>query len=116
MMGKTAPVRSSNRVTMADFAGSLGGSLNLSLGNPLGTPNPRVVDKTGLAGLYQFRLEFEGNVPAPPGNADAIEPGSGGQNLFNALEKQLGLRLLRSKGVPVDVVVIDKIDRTPVAN
>jgi uncharacterized protein (TIGR03435 family) len=60
-----------------------------------------VEDKTGLAGNYSFTLEFA------PSGADASDPRP---SLFTALEEQLGLRLVPSKG-PVDVIVIDHIER-----
>jgi uncharacterized protein (TIGR03435 family) len=64
-----------------------------------------VLDKTGLAGKYDFELEwaaddtqFDGKLPRPP--EDTARPG-----LFAALQEQLGLRLDAAKG-PVDVLVI----------
>ncbi len=74
-------------------------------------------DKTGLTGLYEFRLEFEGTtaIPgaAPPPAVDALDPGAGGPNLFTALEKQLGLKLVKMKAVPVDLLIVDRLDKTP---
>jgi uncharacterized protein (TIGR03435 family) len=64
-----------------------------------------VVDKTGLEGGYDFTLEF-----APEG-ADASDTRP---SIFTAVEEQLGLKLISSKG-PVDVIVIDHIER-PTAN
>jgi uncharacterized protein (TIGR03435 family) len=60
-----------------------------------------VIDKTGLAGSYNLTLEY-----APEG-ADASDPRP---SLFTALEEQLGLKLVPSKG-PVDVIVVDHIER-----
>lgn len=69
-----------------------------------------VVDKTGLAGRYDFDLEFTpdesqfgGMLGRPPG--DAPLPG-----LFAALQQQLGLRLEATRG-PVDVLVVDRAER-----
>ena len=64
--------------------------------------NPRIVDKTGLTGKYDFRLEFS-NQMAP----QAALP--------IALEQQLGLRLEKSKAA-LDVLVIDHIDKLPTEN
>jgi len=66
-----------------------------------------VVDKTGLAGKYDFTLEF---VPA----AKAATDETGGPSIFTALEEQLGLKLEPAKA-PMDVVVIDSIEQ-PAAN
>ncbi len=118
-MGKTAIVRSTNRQSMADFARGLGGLLNTSLGIPGGSPAPRVADKTGLTGIYEFTLEFEGTAVMPgmaPPPDEAVDPGSAGPTLFNALEKQLGLRLVKGKNVPVDVLIVDRVDKAPVEN
>jgi uncharacterized protein (TIGR03435 family) len=63
-----------------------------------------VVDGTGLDGYYEFTLEW-----TPPGReADAAS----GPSLFAALEEQLGLKLEPGKG-PVEVLVIDHIERVP---
>jgi len=64
-----------------------------------------IVDKTGLEGGYDFTLEF-----APEG-ADVSDTRP---SIFTALEEQLGLKLVPSKG-RVDVIVIDHIER-PTAN
>lgn len=66
----------------------------------------RVVDQTGLAGAWEFTIEW---TPA----AD-IE-NNGGLTLFAALQSQLGLQL-ENKKLPVPVVVIDSIERTPADN
>jgi uncharacterized protein (TIGR03435 family) len=60
-----------------------------------------IVDATGLTGNWDLELRFA----APGQNADADSP-----SLFTALEEQLGLKL-ESGRAPVDVVVIDHIER-----
>jgi uncharacterized protein (TIGR03435 family) len=73
----------------------------------------RVVrDSTGLAGRYSMEMTWvpesmptsNGPFPAP----SAIDPN--GTSIFTALQEQLGLRLESARG-PVDVVVIDNIER-----
>lgn len=61
-----------------------------------------VVDKTGLAGKYNFTLHF-----APD---DQQQSPDAGPTLLTALEEQLGLKLVPAKG-PVDVIVIDHVER-----
>jgi len=60
-----------------------------------------VVDRTDLAGKYDFKLEYE---PDQPGTE------SSGPSILNALQKQLGLKLEATKG-PVEVLVIDHVER-----
>jgi uncharacterized protein (TIGR03435 family) len=52
----------------------------------------------------------------PPQTLDALDPGTGGPNIFTALEKQLGLKLVKSRSVPVDTMVVDRLDKVPVEN
>jgi uncharacterized protein (TIGR03435 family) len=42
--------------------------------------------------------------------------GGGAAGIFEAVEKQLGLKLAKVKDVPVDVIVIDRVDKVPTAN
>jgi uncharacterized protein (TIGR03435 family) len=65
----------------------------------------RVVDQTGLQGAWDFSIEW-----TPSGQSD-----EGGLDLFGALQAQLGLRL-ESKEVPVPVLIVDSMDRTPTDN
>ena len=82
---------------------------------------PRVVDKTGLAGIYDIRFEYAG-VPFPIAGPDgalapaASDPVDAGPNIFNAVQKQLGLKLTKVPDLQVDVMIIDHIDRTPTEN
>jgi uncharacterized protein (TIGR03435 family) len=48
----------------------------------------------------------------PPGDADQPD---GAPDLFTALEKQLGLKLEKSK-TALDVIVIDHMDKQPTEN
>ena len=75
-----------------------------------------VVDKTGLAGEYDFTLDYTpDNMPTPPhgapedGAKSQTQGDQGGPSLFTAVEEQLGLKLEATKGM-VDVIVIDHID------
>jgi uncharacterized protein (TIGR03435 family) len=104
-----------------------------ALGNDMNTPQPRVTDKTGLKGKYDFSLEFDcqgceglsaamfANLPLLAGRggdqtpaAPAADPGL--PNIFTALEKQLGLKLVKVKDVPADVIVIDHVEKVPAGN
>jgi bla regulator protein BlaR1 len=65
-----------------------------------------VLDQTGLSGNYYVALEFAkedhpADVDVPP--------------LFAAIQESLGLRLEKHKG-PVEMLVVDHIERTPTEN
>jgi uncharacterized protein (TIGR03435 family) len=84
------------------------------LTNAAGRP---VVDSTGLTGLFDFTLRWafdpaQGTGPLggqPPGApVAAADPDA--PTLFTALQEQLGLKL-DSRRLPMEVVVIDRIER-----
>lgn len=72
-----------------------------------------VVDKTGLTGKYDFTLEYTMGLPAA--TPDGIAEPSLAPDLSNALQKQLGLQLVRKK-VPFDMLIIDAVDPLPSEN
>jgi uncharacterized protein (TIGR03435 family) len=81
-----------------------------------------IVNKTGLTGSYDFILQLNradasqtAKTPSGlPGPGTAPDPDAGDTELFAALREQLGLNLTLKK-LPVDVIVIDNIER-PSAN
>jgi uncharacterized protein (TIGR03435 family) len=84
----------------------------------LGRP---VLDRTGLTGRYDFKLEWTpdmlpgGKGPDGPGEkVDASAPEFSAPSLFSALQDQLGLKLEPQKG-PVEVFVIVSAEK-PAAN
>jgi uncharacterized protein (TIGR03435 family) len=73
-----------------------------------------VVDKTGLTARYDFDLrwapdetQFGGEVPVAPSDAPAAP-------LFTAIQEQLGLKLVATRG-SVDTLIVDRAER-PTAN
>jgi len=78
-----------------------------------------VVDLTDLKGDFDFTLAWTPrgrNAPVPPRNSDAptvSEPD--GVTVFDALQSQLGLKLEQRKH-PMDVLVIDRVERVPTEN
>jgi len=74
------------------FAGALAGAA----GRP-------VIDKTGLTGTYFMFVSY-----SPSG-------GEIGPDLFTAIQEQLGLKLEPQKG-PVEILKVDRVDKTPVEN
>jgi uncharacterized protein (TIGR03435 family) len=61
-----------------------------------------VVDMTEIKGIYDVDLEWAERADGPP-------------SLFTALEEKLALRLDNRK-TPVDVYVIDHVERVPSEN
>jgi len=70
--------------------------------SPLDQP---VVDETDLKGSYDIMLNF-----APMNSTDSDLP-----SIFTAIEEQLGLRL-EKRMVPVEMIVVDRVDREPTEN
>ena len=72
-----------------------------------------VIDRTGLAGKYDFTLQWTPQRSRPGGGLgidDGSAPDSSGTSLFTALREQLGVALESTKG-PVDTIVIDNAER-----
>jgi bla regulator protein blaR1 len=87
--------------------------LTAALSRQLGRP---VIDRTGLKGHYDFKLQWTpdpgqsmGGSP-PPGLEAPPQPDPNGPSIFTAIQEQLGLRLESQKG-PVDLTVIDRLER-----
>jgi uncharacterized protein (TIGR03435 family) len=75
-----------------------------------------ILDKTGLAGIYDIKLEW---MPAESQTLKGIDgdrmpdsppADSSGPSIFTALQEQLGLKLESQKG-PVEVLVIDHVEK-----
>jgi uncharacterized protein (TIGR03435 family) len=114
--------------TMLDLANRLGGMLNRPVG-----------DNTGLKARYDFIVTFspEGigppqGMPMGPGlMVQAGPPGGGGgsaggapqlppdaepaPDIFHAVKEELGLALEPKKG-PVELIVLDHVEKTPTEN
>jgi uncharacterized protein (TIGR03435 family) len=71
-----------------------------------------VVDQTGLRGAYDFTLDW---TPTSRIGADAPPAEPTGPTIFDAVEKQLGLRLENRK-LPLPVIVVDSVERGPLEN
>jgi uncharacterized protein (TIGR03435 family) len=106
--------------SMADLAERLANWMT-----PQGDSASYIIDETGLAGLYDFTLKFNNmgaRIAVGPAAqvasaaGEGIEPGSGLPNIFRALEQQLGLKLVKTKNVPRDTIVVDHAERIPSGN
>jgi uncharacterized protein (TIGR03435 family) len=76
----------------------------LSMLGPMAGLGRPVVNRTGLNGSYKFRLEFE---PERPLSATVAPPGP---SIFDALENELGLKLVDAKGTAARII-IDSMER-----
>jgi uncharacterized protein (TIGR03435 family) len=80
------------------------------LSTALGRP---VIDRTGLEGLYDLSLQWD-DAPMRQGGVPGLDvpaaPGNDHGSIFTAIQDQLGLRL-ESQRVPVEVIVVDRIER-----
>jgi uncharacterized protein (TIGR03435 family) len=72
------------------------------------TVGAHVIDKTGLTGRYDINLSF-----AP--NTSLAATDSSLPSIFTAFQEQLGLKLVPEK-VPVEMIVIDNLEKTPTEN
>jgi len=76
-----------------------------------------VADETGLAGYYEFTLNF-----FPPGYplGEESDPSGGDEDfatdIRSALQRQLGLKLNAAQKLSRDVLVVDHVDNVPTEN
>ena len=84
---------------LADLLRDIGGGTYL--------PDP-VVDQTRLSGTWDFELKWTAR-------NRLAQAGSDGISLFDAVDKQLGLKL-EAKKVPLPVLMIDSVNQTPTPN
>lgn len=81
---------------------------------PATTVDRPVIDETGLAGNFDFTLQFSSATAIQTRAGDVYEPDEEGSAFVGALKDQLGLKLVSTTG-PVEVLVIDHVEE-PTAN
>lgn len=69
-----------------------------------------VLDRTGIAGAYSFVLEWAAEPTAPEPGSNAAPAEAAGPSLFQAVQKQLGLRLEPTQG-EVEIFTVDHVER-----
>jgi uncharacterized protein (TIGR03435 family) len=100
-----------NNTTMEEFAVHLPQWAGLYIDHP-------IVDGTGLQGGWDFRLGWTPKtmMPAVPLPGTSMAPGEtaapAGITVFEAVEQQLGLKLVKQKRA-IPVIVIDHVDEQP---
>jgi bla regulator protein blaR1 len=75
-----------------------------------------IVDKTGLTGKYDVKMQWheEGPASLPGEPSPPVPQDSSGPSIYTALQEQLGLKL-ESRKAPIPVLVIDHVEK-PSAN
>jgi uncharacterized protein (TIGR03435 family) len=73
------------------------------------------IDKTGIAGKFNFHLEFAPDEAAPNLHSAGVDPAAApldtaGPSVFTALQQQLGLKLERATG-PIEFLIIDHVEK-----
>ena len=75
-----------------------------------------MMDLTGLTGAYDFTIKWTGRGQLMQKQAAAVENDPNpGISFFEAVDKQLGLKLVADKR-PVPVIIVDSVNRTPTEN
>jgi uncharacterized protein (TIGR03435 family) len=73
-----------------------------------------VVDKTGLAGVYDFELAWAPDEPLhDEGTQGPPKPDPSGVSIFTAVREQLGLKLVSEKG-PIEFLHITHVEKPSV--
>jgi uncharacterized protein (TIGR03435 family) len=93
-----------NRISTPDLADALSGFA----GRP-------VIDRTGFKGTLDIDLRWtpEGYAVKPSGDNEAQRPPSppeAGPSVFSAIQEQLGLKLISTRG-PIDALVIERAEK-----
>jgi uncharacterized protein (TIGR03435 family) len=70
-----------------------------------------VVDLTGLTGLYDYSLDLSGLSEYSGPKSD--EPGT---SIFTAIQQDLGLKLEARPKQPIEIFVIDTVNKVPIPN
>jgi uncharacterized protein (TIGR03435 family) len=70
-----------------------------------------VVDTTGLTGEYDFTFEYTRPLPGASANADP----PAAPDLFDAIQRQLGLQLVAKK-LLFSVIMVESVDKLPTEN
>jgi bla regulator protein blaR1 len=92
---------------MAMIANSLVVLGNLGSSGNIDRP---ILDKTGVAGKFDFVIEWTPELNGPRSPGATFQPDPTGPTFMEALKEQLGLKLDSQKG-PVEVVVVDHVEQ-----
>jgi uncharacterized protein (TIGR03435 family) len=107
------PLQVTNGVPVLSFRAG-GQPIQLLVSQVSSMLNKRVIDRTGLTGLYDFEMEFSMRTQMPlttqgAGGTTPVAPIDDGPTVFDAV-RELGLKLESEKG-PVEHLVIDSVEK-----
>jgi uncharacterized protein (TIGR03435 family) len=120
--GQASPRACGSQVTGSNGTFDMYGATMASLCIQLGIRLDRdVIDKTGIAGMFDIHLEVSradlaprvlagGAVGQVEPSTPVVAPDSTGPSIFTALQQQLGLKLESGRG-PVEFLVIDHVEK-----
>jgi uncharacterized protein (TIGR03435 family) len=94
-------------ISMAQFAAFL----STEVGQP-------VLDMTGLKGAYELKFDWvreAKTAPETPAEVPMAADGPPGTNIPTALQDQLGLKL-EARKAPIEILVVDHVERVPTEN
>jgi uncharacterized protein (TIGR03435 family) len=74
-----------------------------------------VLDRTGLKGGYNFNLNLHNPPPKGTNPSDLKSSATDSENIFSAVQEQLGLKLEPRKA-PVEILIIDHAEKLPTEN
>ena len=91
--------------TVAELARAIGSQ---TLGAPL-------TDETGLTGKYDYTIFWSTTATDAARRGTPATDDSDGPSIFDAVQEQLGLKIEKTRG-PVQVLVVDHVDKKPTEN
>jgi bla regulator protein blaR1 len=91
-------IEAARNITMDELANALA---------PVGRLGRPMVDRTGLTGKFDFKLEWVWNSPTTPDGDEQLD--TDGPTFEEALREQLGLKLIPMKA-PLQVLIVDHVE------
>jgi len=95
-------LKNASMAQFVNFLTSFGAQRDRALDRP-------IVEKTGLKGKFDFEFVWA------PETGQAVADDTAAASVFTAVQDQLGLKLDAQKG-PVEVLVVDHVEKTPTEN
>lgn len=74
-----------------------------------------VIDNTGLSGAFNGELQWTPDDDTANAETGSSASSDAGPSIFTALQEQFGLKLVPQRG-PVEVLVIDRVEKLPTEN